>query len=108
MELSLKDLRELIGAGTHLPDKDYGIIVLIIRNGFVFVGRTHRRDGIGYLSGAQVRYWKARDGGLPEFARGGPVEGDRLDKIDGELEFPWSESNVIGVLPCGQTWNSKI
>jgi len=108
MEISLKDLRDLVGHNQSLPDKDYGWIVLILRNGFVFVGDTTRRNGVGYLKGSQVRYWKQRDGGLPEFAAKGPKEGDKLDAITEELEFPWNEHNVIGVLPCGPTWNKLL
>ena len=105
MELSINDLRELIGSNkTTLPDKDYGWVVMILRNGFVFVGDVRRRSGVGFLKGYQVRYWKARDGGLPEFAVKGKREGDKLDAIEGELEFPWSDNNIIGVLPCGNSW----
>jgi hypothetical protein len=104
MEISLSDLKSLMANQPMKPDKDYGWIVLILRNGFVFVGETERRDGIGYLKGFQVRYWKQRDGGLPEFAAKGTRDGDKLDTIEGCLEFPWSDQNVIGVLSCGKAW----
>jgi hypothetical protein len=101
----MSDLRELIRDGQHsLPDKDYGWIVLILRNGFIFVGDTKRVAGVGILRGFQVRYYDKRDGGLPEFASDGRKSGDKLDAIVGELEFPWSQANVIGVLPCGDNW----
>ena len=105
MEISLADLKSLISSAEHcFPDKDYGWIVLILRNGFIFVGDTKRVGGVGFLRGYQVRYYSKRIGGLPEFASGGKSADDKLDAIDGELEFPWSAVNVIGVLPCGSNW----
>jgi len=104
MEISLSELKDICGGRPTLPDKKYGWSVVILRNGFVFVGDLERRDGIGYLQGMQVRYWSKRDGGLPEFAAGGRREGDKLDVIIGVLEFPFGETNVIGVMPCGLNW----
>lgn len=104
MEISFAELRQLMDKSTPLPDKTYGWIVLILRNGFVFVGDTRREAGIGFLRGYQVRYWALRAGGLPEFARDGRKSEDKLDLINGELEFMWSEANVIGVMPCGLIW----
>ena len=104
MEISLSELKDLVRGNSTLPDRRYGWVVIILRNGFVFVGDVRRESGVGYLTGYQVRYWSKRDGGLPEFASGGKRTDDKLDAIDGELEFLWSESNVIGVLPCGKAW----
>ena len=106
MEISLSELKDLMrqAGSPPLPDKRYGWIVLVLRNGFVFVGDARRESGIGYLAGYQMRYWSKRDGGLPEVASGGKKSDDRLDKIEGELEFIWSDVNVIGVLPCGDAW----
>lgn len=105
MEISLSELRDLmVSKSTPLPDRNYGWIVLIIRNGFVFVGDTKREAGVGLLKGFQVRFWSQRAGGLPEFAAKGRVESDKLDAIDGEFEFLWTDVNVLGVLPCGNHW----
>ena len=96
------------GSQQGYPDKDYGWIVLILRNGFVFVGKAKRVNGVGIMSPAfQVRYWSKRDGGLPEFAEKGKSSDDKLDAINGDFEFPWSDFNVIGVLPCGMTWKKQ-
>ena len=108
MEISLADLKELMGSNQSLPDKDYGNIVLVLRNGFIFVGATERKGWIGYLRGYQVRFFSKRDGGLPQFASGGPVSEDKLDKIEGVMEFPWSNANVIWSVPCGQNWKTKL
>jgi hypothetical protein len=107
VEISLTELKTLIaGSSQSLPDQDYGWIVLILRNGFIFVGDTKRRDGTGYLRGYQVRFYEKREDGLPGFARGGRKSGDKLDQIEGDFEFPWSQANVIGVLPCGNNWKT--
>lgn len=104
MNVSIDELRLLTNQPQQFPDKNYGWIVMILRNGFVFVGDTRREGGVGYLKGFQVRYWSKRDGGLPEFAAKGRSPDDTLDAIAGEFEFPWNETNVVGVLPCGSAW----
>lgn len=105
----IQRISSMFTAQSAYPDKIYGWIVLILRNGFVFVGDTRRENGIGYLQGANVRYWETRGGGLPALAQDGPLDGDKIDKITGELEFPWNDINVIGVYPCNAAaWRDKV
>jgi hypothetical protein len=59
------------------------IVIAVIPNGFIHFGKLNDIGGGRYvLEGASnLRYWKQRTGGLPEFAKNGPVSDDKIDKI---------------------------
>ncbi|MEW8048974.1 MAG: hypothetical protein AB2792_20000 [Candidatus Thiodiazotropha sp.] len=63
-------------------------VVAVLPHGFIHFGTLKDRGGRYVLEDASnLRYWKQRDGGLPEFAAQGPKSDDRIDKIgDAHLE----------------------
>ncbi|MBA1446510.1 MAG: hypothetical protein M3H12_20010 [Chromatiales bacterium] len=58
-------------------------VVAVLPHGFIYYGTlTYYDDGRFTLTNAMnLRYWSARDRGLPEFAKKGPIQGDRIDFI---------------------------
>jgi len=97
MELSMNDLRELLCQESSNTSTDsnrhpyHGRRVLaIMPHGFIHFGLLWQQGGYLFLKDASnLRYWSKREGGLPEFAKNGPVGDDRIDSI-GEvvLETP--------------------
>ena len=57
-------------------------VVAVLPNGFIHFGTLQEESGTYSLNEASnLRYWKQRDGGLPEFAKIGPKNDDRIDVI---------------------------
>ena len=86
-DITLKQARELSGmfGGASCRQKhplDGKKVVAVLPNGFIHFGIL-KDTGYRYeLSEASnLRYWKQRDNGLPQFAKDGPISDDRIDKI---------------------------
>jgi len=57
-------------------------VIAILPSGFIHFGILRDLGGSYELRNASnLRYWKQRAGGLPEFAKTGPLSGDKIDKI---------------------------
>jgi hypothetical protein len=57
-------------------------VIAVLPNGFIHIGTLEDDDGRYTLTEASnLRYWKERDGGLPELAIDGPKSGDRIDEV---------------------------
>ena len=89
MELSINDLRELFGnsQAKNLHPLHEKKVVAVLPNGFIHFGTLHDLGDRYRLSAASnLRYWAKRSNGLPEFAKNGPEDEDRIDKA-GDIYF---------------------
>ena len=90
VQLSINDLRDLIGSDakeTTLHPLHGKAVIAVLPHGFVHFGTLHSEGGRYRLSNASnLRFWKERKGGLPEFARSGPIESDKIDEA-GDIFF---------------------
>jgi hypothetical protein len=82
--LTIKQARELaamFGGSAVERHPLVGTKVLAILPGrFIYIGTLEQHGGHYCLPDAQnLRFWKERNGGLGEFARKGPVSGDKVD-----------------------------
>jgi len=86
MEISLKDLKEIIGRESADHPFNGRKVVAVLPNGFIFIGTVNCNSGFLMLSDASnLRYWEKREGGLPELAINGKKDGDKIDKVTGEV-----------------------
>ncbi|MCG7931925.1 MAG: hypothetical protein N0E44_17980 [Candidatus Thiodiazotropha lotti] len=80
-----KELASMFGANQSCRDRHplHGKkAVAVLPHGFIHFGTLKDQGGRYMLEDASnLRYWKQRDSGLPEFALKGPVESDKIDKI---------------------------
>ena len=101
MELTINDIKELINTETESKSKhplNGQRVVAVLPHGFVHFGTLHDNGGHYTLTNASnLRYWKMRGGGLPEFANKGPVSEDKIDNI-GTLYF----DSVLFFYPTGE------
>ena len=84
MKLSMKDLRELISGSTDVTAIAHPLdgkkVIAVLPYGFIFLGKMHDLGGRFRLTEASnIRFWVKRNGGLPELAEKGPINGDRID-----------------------------
>lgn len=57
-------------------------VVAVLPNGFIHYGTLHDDPcGRSLSDASNLRSWKQREGGLPQFAKDGPVDGDQIDPI---------------------------
>lgn len=94
----VKEITSLIGSKPQVKHPlDGKKVVAVLPNGFIHFG-VLESNGSNYMlaSASNLRYWKQRENGLPEFALSGPIEGDRIDKI-GTVYF----DSAVFFLPCG-------
>ena len=101
MELSIKDIRELL-AITSPPQQPHPLIgqkvVAVLPSGFVHVGTLHEDGGQYVLTDAfNLRYWAKRDGGLPQLAQEGLIAEDKTDHIQ-SVYF----DAAVFFYPCGE------
>ena len=88
MELTINDIKQLLAGDTATPHPLNGKrVVAVLPHGFIHFGILHDNGGHYTLTEASnLRYWKTRSGGLPEFAAKGPITDDRIDEI-GTVHF---------------------
>ncbi|MCF1458333.1 MAG: hypothetical protein LPH21_12485 [Shewanella sp.] len=73
-------------------------VVAVLPHGFIHFGRLKDIGGRYMLEDASnLRHWKMRGAGLPEFALKGPIEGDLIDKI-GDVYM----ESVLFFYPAGE------
>jgi len=78
-ELTIGEAREMAKERHPL---DGNRVLAVLPNGFIHFGTLHDMgDRYSLTDASNLRYWNKRDGGLPGFAKNGPIEGDRIDKI---------------------------
>lgn len=72
-------------------------VVAVLPHGFIHFGELYAtQTGYKLTDASNLRYWSKRDGGLPEFAKKGPIADDRVDKI-GVVYF----DSALFFYPCG-------
>ena len=109
MELTLNDLRDLLGAGnasaTAHPEYDFGTAILVADRGFVWVGDVLQKDGQHVITrAAQIRVWGTTQG-LGELVTG-PTQSTKLDPV-GCVRVP--DRAVIAVIPVeADKWISSL
>lgn len=100
-DMKVKDIVALasVFGGNQQPHPLSGRRVLaILAHGFVYFGTLRQDDGCLRLGdAANLRYWKSRDGGLPEFAAKGPVSDDRIDQC-ADVFF----NSYVALMPLGE------
>ena len=74
-------------------------VLAIVPNGFVFIGDLSLTKSGGYIlnNASNIRSWKARVGGLPELAKNGYIDGDKIDDV-GEVFL----EQVLAFYRCGE------
>jgi len=106
-DMKLGELKEIASLfGGQSTQKKHPLlgkkVVAILPHGFIFFGKLDQDGGFFRLTDASnLRYWKTRDGGLPEFAKSGVIDGDKIDKLDDCVCF----DAHISIIPCGD-WNA--
>ena len=84
-DLTIKEARELAcmfghkaGVSSHpLSGKK---VLVVLPHGFIYFGRLKQcGEWFTLTEASNLRYWKGRDNGLPEFVAKGPIDGDRVD-----------------------------
>lgn len=80
MELSMKDLRELIGSNSKCCEKKHlGWRIVVLQRGWVVVGDVHQDgDEITVNDSSVIRSWGTSKG-LGELALNGPLASTKLD-----------------------------
>ena len=73
-------------------------VLAILPHGFIYYG-TLKQDGewLTLTGASNLRYWKSRSGGLPEFAANGPIDDDLIDPC-ADLTF----QGHVALLPLGE------
>jgi hypothetical protein len=101
----------VIDGQTYVPkDSDItkgDIKIVILQRGWVMVGRFERNGSECKLSNASViRSWGTTKG-LGELAKNGPLEGTKLDKTYGIVEFDYL--TVVASIACEErSWKSVL
>lgn len=74
-------------------------VLAILPSGFIYFGilTQYSSGDYGLENASNLRYWKTRNGGLPEFAEKGPVSDDKIDKVSGTVFF----EGYVAILPLG-------
>ena len=112
MELTMQDLRELLGAErsaaprhAEWPEYDFGTAILVADRGFVWVGDVRQSGGQHIITrAAQVRLWGTTRG-LGELVTG-PTPNTKLDHV-GRVIVP--DRAVIAVIPAEDVkWASSL
>ena len=107
MELSINDLRQLIGAPAPAApaSRDFGPAILVADRGFVWVGHVATGGGYHTISYAQnIRVWGTTRG-LGELVSG-PTPETKLDPV-GTIHCP--DRAVIAVIPVDcAAWSSIL
>ena len=102
-DMKLGDIKQIAALfGGENQSKKHPLIgqkvVAILPHGFIYFGKLSQESGIYKLTDASnLRYWKTRSGGLPEFAKDGPIDDDKIDAVSGCVCFDVH----IAIIPCG-------
>ncbi len=101
MNISLREIIEAITPAAVAPQQHPLIgrkVIVISTNGFVHAGILEQRSNLLCLRDASnIRYWSKRQGGLPELAKNGFCEEDKIDKIDGLVAL----HSVVAIMENG-------
>jgi hypothetical protein len=103
----VKELVGLIGGGNTDQVLTHPLVgkrvTAILPHGFIYFGTLYQHGKTLSLSDASnLRYWKQRNGGLPEFIKNGPIDDDRIDKVESGVVCI---GDHIAIIPCGD-WNA--
>ena len=91
MQISLSELIDAVKPTVNHPDTAKhplcGKPVLVASaHGFVHTGILDQEGPYLFLrQAANVRFWSKREGGLPELARDGYLEDDKIDPCDSDV-----------------------
>jgi hypothetical protein len=102
-EMKLGDIKQIAALfGGESQPKIHPLIgkkvLAILPNGFIYFGLLEQECGSFKLTNASnLRYWKTRESGLPEFADKGPVDDDKIDRISSSVYF----ESYISMIECG-------
>lgn len=114
IELELRDLADILRSPsgvrieplTPTANRDFGLAIVIVDRGHVWIGRVTLRDGFATITGgAAVRAW-GTTAGLGQLAKTGPTAGTRLDPVPTVIV---RDAAVIAYLPCEEgPWSGKL
>ncbi len=75
-------------------------VIVALPHGFVFFGIL--QADMTLTKASNIRQWAQRSGGLPEFAKSGPISGDKIDALPGKVDV----SKYLFIYQSGD-WNGK-
>ena len=100
MEISLADLKEILGSSRESEARVLGTQIVVLDRGFVYVGKvTINGDSVLIENARNVRYWGTKSG-LGELT-GGPTKETKLDDV-GVVIAPMRA--VIHFIKCTRDW----
>ena len=109
MELSLRDLRDLIAPEptaaccSPTPDASLGKRIVILQRGWIVVGEVYQSGNyIRIENGSVVRRWGTTKG-IGELAESGPLENTKLDPV---ATVHVHELGVVASVECNsRSWS---
>lgn len=106
MELTISDMKEILGHQAATPDRDLGVCIVVYQRGFVSVGRGRLEGGDIVLTGARtIRRWGTSNG-LGQLAKDGPQDETVLDPAADER---CNYLAVVKVLACDEgRWRDAV
>lgn len=90
-DLTVREVRELLAVfGQRAPTEGHlwagQKVLVVLPHGFIYFGVLREQAGHLLLCDASnLRYWEKRDSGLGGFVAEGPRDGDRVDRMPGDV-----------------------